>query len=107
LNVLKSSLSIINQMEPYGIDCVDQPVIMYNLDALKDVKNATHVPIAAHESTWTMYDMLKVIKNALHSSRNNPLPYRMGYRPRSTNCKNGWNGCEIPMQMEILPVRNF
>lgn len=56
------AISIINQMEPYGIDCVDQPVIMYNLDALKDVKNATHVPIAAHESTWTMYDMLKVIK---------------------------------------------
>lgn len=54
------AISIINQMEPYGIDCVDQPVIMYNLDALKDVKNATHVPIAAHESTWTMYDMFLI-----------------------------------------------
>ena len=56
------AISIINQMEPYGMDCVDQPVIMYNLDALKTVKNATRVPIAAHEATWTMYDMLRVIK---------------------------------------------
>jgi len=52
----------INKMEKYGLDCVEQPVLMYNLDALKTVKEATRVPIAAHESTWTMFDMLRVIK---------------------------------------------
>lgn len=56
------AIHVINQMEPYGMDCVDQPVIMYNLDALKTVRNAVSVPIAAHEATWTMYDVLHVIK---------------------------------------------
>jgi len=56
------AINIINRISEYGIDCVDQPVIMYNLDALKTVKEATRVPIAAHESTWTMFDMLRVIK---------------------------------------------
>lgn len=56
------AIDIIDRISEYGIDCVDQPVIMYNLDALKTVKEATRVPIAAHESTWTMFDMLRVIK---------------------------------------------
>ncbi len=55
------AISIINRMEPYGMDCVDQPVMMYNLDALRRVKEAVNVPIAAHESTWTMYDMFRVV----------------------------------------------
>lgn len=56
------AISIINKMEPYGMDCADQPVMMYDVDGLKAVRNATNVPIAAHEATWTMYDMLRVIK---------------------------------------------
>lgn len=56
------AISIINQMEQYGMDCVDQPVMMYDIAGMKHVRNSTRVPIAAHEATWTMYDMLRVIK---------------------------------------------
>lgn len=57
------AISIINKMEPYGMDCVDQPVMMYNLEALRRVKEAVRVPIAAHEATWTMYDMFRVVSS--------------------------------------------
>lgn len=53
---------MINKMAEYGLEFVDQPVLMYNLDALKTVKDKVSVPIAAHESGWTMYDILNVIK---------------------------------------------
>lgn len=57
------AIRMINAMAPYGLEFVDQPVLMYNLDALVSVKRAVSVPISAHESGWTMYDMLNVIKH--------------------------------------------
>lgn len=56
------AVSMINRMAEYGLECVDQPTIMYNLDALKLVKDSVSTPIAGHESGWTMYDVLNVIK---------------------------------------------
>ena len=53
---------MIKDLEQYGIEFVDQPVLMFNLDALVRVKEAVSVPIAAHESGWTMYEVLNVIK---------------------------------------------
>ena len=56
------AVNTINRMEPLGIGWIEQPVIMYNLDGLKDVKSRVNVPILGHESNWTMYDLLNVIK---------------------------------------------
>jgi len=56
------AISIIKEMEPYGLEFVDQPVIMFNLDSMIRVKDAVAVPIAAHEAGWTMYDVLNVLK---------------------------------------------
>lgn len=56
------AINTINRMQDYGMEFVDQPVIMYNIDALKDVKRSVSVPIAGHESCWTMYELLNVIK---------------------------------------------
>ena len=57
------AIRMINAMAVYGLEFVDQPVLMYNLEALVGVKRAVSVPISAHESCWTMYDMLNVIKH--------------------------------------------
>lgn len=57
-----AAISIINKMEPYGMDCVEQPVMQFDIDGLKRVKQAVRVPIAAHESAWNMYDTLRLIK---------------------------------------------
>ena len=51
-----------NKLSKYEIEFVDQPVLMYNLDAMARVRRAVDVPIAAHESSWTFYEVLNVIK---------------------------------------------
>lgn len=56
------AISTINRMAEYGMEFVDQPVIMYNIEALRDVKRSVSVPIAGHESCWTMYELLNVLK---------------------------------------------
>jgi len=56
------AVDTINRMEPYGMEFVDQPTIMYNIQALRDVRQRVRVPIAAHESSWTMYDLFNVLK---------------------------------------------
>ena len=56
------AINTINRMSEYGMEFVDQPVLMYNLDALKMVKDSVCVPIAGHECGWTMYDVLNAVK---------------------------------------------
>ncbi len=58
------AINTINRMAEYGMEFVDQPVLMYNLDALKMVKNSVVVPIAGHECGWTMYDVLNAVKQS-------------------------------------------
>lgn len=56
------AISVINRLEKYGIELVDQPVIRYNLDALKMVRESVSVPVAGHECAQLMYDVLNVVK---------------------------------------------
>ena len=56
------AISAAERMYEYGMDCIDQPTQMYNLEALRSVKEASPVPIASHESTWTLHDTLRVVK---------------------------------------------
>jgi len=57
------AIRIIKKMEKYDLEMVEQPVLMYNLDALARVRNAVSTPILSHESSWTMYDTLNVLKH--------------------------------------------
>ena len=59
---IKVAVNTINRLEPLGIGWIEQPVMMYNLDALKEVKSKVNVPILGHESNWTMYNLLEVLK---------------------------------------------
>jgi len=56
------AIRTINRMAEYDLEFVDQPVLMYNLEALARVRRAVNVPIASHESSWTFYNVLEVIK---------------------------------------------
>ncbi|MFC2012827.1 mandelate racemase/muconate lactonizing enzyme family protein [Chloroflexota bacterium] len=56
------AIRIINRIAEYDIEFVDQPVLMYDLDGLARVSSAVAVPIASHESSWTFYEVLNVIK---------------------------------------------
>jgi|GEM_PF-142328 len=57
------AIQIINEMSDYGLDCVEQPVMQFDLDGLKRVRESVSVPILAHEPCWNMYDTLRVIKH--------------------------------------------
>ena len=57
-----TAVRLIRKMERYDLEFVEQPVLMYNLDALARVRNAVGIPILAHESSWTFHDSLNVIK---------------------------------------------
>ena len=56
------AVKIIRRFSEYDLEFVDQPVLMYNVDALARVRAAVDVPIASHESSWTMYEALNVLK---------------------------------------------
>ena len=56
------AVRIIQRMSQYDLEFVDQPVLMYNIDELARVRDSVDVPVAAHESSWTMYEALSVIK---------------------------------------------
>jgi L-alanine-DL-glutamate epimerase-like enolase superfamily enzyme len=56
------AIRIIKKMGEYNLEFVDQPVLMYNIDDLARVRGGVDVRIASHESSWTMYDALNVIK---------------------------------------------
>ena len=58
-----TAVRMIRKMEKYDLEFVEQPVLMYNLDALARVRSAVDTPILAHESSWTFYDVLNVIKH--------------------------------------------
>jgi L-alanine-DL-glutamate epimerase-like enolase superfamily enzyme len=58
-----TAIKMIKKLEKYDLEFVEQPVLLYSLDALRRVKEAVDTPILAHESSWTFYDALKVIKS--------------------------------------------
>jgi L-alanine-DL-glutamate epimerase-like enolase superfamily enzyme len=58
-----TAIRLIRKMERFDLEFVEQPVLMYNLDALARVRQAVESPILSHESSWTFYDALNVIKH--------------------------------------------
>jgi len=56
------AIRMIKKMEKYDLEFVEQPVLMYNLDALVRVRDAVSTPILSHESSWTFHETLNVLK---------------------------------------------
>ena len=56
------AVKFLREMERYRIDIAEQPVLPSNLDAMAYVRNSVSSQILAHESSWTLYETLDVIK---------------------------------------------
>jgi L-alanine-DL-glutamate epimerase-like enolase superfamily enzyme len=56
------AIRIINKMARFDLELVDQPTLMYDLEGLARVRKAVGVPIASHESSWTFYNVLNIIR---------------------------------------------
>jgi L-alanine-DL-glutamate epimerase-like enolase superfamily enzyme len=61
------SLRTIRELEPLGVEFVEQPVSMYDLAALAEVQERAHVPIAANQTTWDEFTTLDVLVRGLAS----------------------------------------
>jgi L-alanine-DL-glutamate epimerase-like enolase superfamily enzyme len=59
---VKTAINTILEMEKYGINWVEQPVDYWNLDGLREIRNAIHTPLVVDESVNTATDMVNVIK---------------------------------------------
>jgi L-alanine-DL-glutamate epimerase-like enolase superfamily enzyme len=56
------AVQFLKEMEKYRIDIAEQPVKAQNLDGLAYVKNSVSSRILAHESSWSFYDVMNVVK---------------------------------------------
>jgi L-alanine-DL-glutamate epimerase-like enolase superfamily enzyme len=55
----------VREMEGLGLEFVEQPVNMYDHDALAEVSDGSSVPIAANQTTWDEYATLYVLKRGI------------------------------------------
>lgn len=58
-----SAVRMIKQMEPFGLELVEQPVSGRNLPEMAYVRSRVDTPILANEASWTRYDQLEVIRH--------------------------------------------
>ncbi|MDQ3890166.1 MAG: mandelate racemase/muconate lactonizing enzyme family protein [Actinomycetota bacterium] len=57
----------IRELEPLGLEFVEQPVSMYDLGALAEVQERVSVPVAANQTTWDEFATLDVLERGLAS----------------------------------------
>jgi L-alanine-DL-glutamate epimerase-like enolase superfamily enzyme len=57
-----TAVSMIERLQPFELDFVEQPVASRDLDGLARVRSASRIPIAANQAAFTHFDVLEVIK---------------------------------------------
>jgi L-alanine-DL-glutamate epimerase-like enolase superfamily enzyme len=58
-----AAVRIVREMEPYGLELVEQPVSGRNLQEMAYVRSRINTPLLANEASWTRYDQLEVIRH--------------------------------------------
>ncbi len=53
---------MINSMEKYNLEFVEQPVALNNLKSMASLRKRVRVPIAANQSSWTLSEVMNVIR---------------------------------------------
>jgi L-alanine-DL-glutamate epimerase-like enolase superfamily enzyme len=56
------AVQFLKEMERHRIDIAEQPVLPSDLEGMAHVRNSVSSQILAHESSWTLYDALNVIR---------------------------------------------
>ncbi len=58
-----AAIRIVAEMEPFGLELVEQPVSGRNLSEMAYVRSRIASPLLANEASWTRYDALDVIRH--------------------------------------------
>jgi muconate cycloisomerase len=56
------AIRMIHALEPYGIDWVEQPTTLLSVTAMRQVREAVHVPVAADQAVLTEYDVYDFVR---------------------------------------------
>ncbi len=56
------AIRMIHALEPFGIDWVEQPTTLLSVTALRQVREAVHVPVAADQAVLTEYDVYDFVR---------------------------------------------
>lgn len=56
------AISIATELEPFGLELIEQPVSMYDLDGLARVRRAVRTPVAANQAAWLEFDVLEIVR---------------------------------------------
>ncbi len=55
------AVKMIREIEPYGIEFVEQPTIWWDFNGLAEVASAVDTPLMAHESMYLLSDVKNLI----------------------------------------------
>src|SRR5437870_1144498 len=56
------AIRIIEKLAAFDLEFVEQPVSMYDLDAMARVRAAVSVPIAANQGAWLEFNVLDIVR---------------------------------------------
>ncbi|MGI6477803.1 MAG: mandelate racemase/muconate lactonizing enzyme family protein [Defluviitoga tunisiensis] len=59
---IKETLSLMKKLEKYDIELLEQPVLNWNIEGLKYLRNYLSLPIVADESVFSVHDALNIIR---------------------------------------------
>ena len=57
-----TAIRFIKQVEKFDLEWVEEPVIIKDLNALAHVRRSVNTPIAANQSSWTLYDVKRILQ---------------------------------------------
>jgi L-alanine-DL-glutamate epimerase-like enolase superfamily enzyme len=58
----KTAIRVIQRLEPYNVQLVEQPVPAWDIEGLAKVRHVVNIPIMADESIHTLRDVIQIIK---------------------------------------------
>lgn len=57
-----TAVRVLKRMAPANIEYVEQPTLMYDIEGLKHVRQASGVPVGANQASWGSYAIMEIVR---------------------------------------------
>jgi muconate cycloisomerase len=74
------ALLLLKRLEPYGLDAVEQPIALWDLEGMAELARRSPIPLMADESLSTEHDLINVIRMRAASSIQTKIAKNGGMR---------------------------